>query len=146
MALNAFLQFLLLVFIMVSTTTSAFFIPKVNEKRILSSSQLNMMFGAKKARVVINVDGKTIECEGAVNLRKELIANKIDVYPFKAKITGNCGGAGICGTCAVKVIDGAKNLNPPSKNELNTLRDKPADQRLSCCAKVNGPITIKTKP
>lgn len=147
MAINTFLQFLLLVFIMVSTTTSAFFIPKVNEKRILSSSQLNMMFGAKKAsKVVINVDGKTIECEGAVNLRKELLANKIDVYPFKAKITGNCGGAGICGTCAVKVIDGAKNLNPPSKNELNTLRDKPADQRLSCCAKVNGPITIKTKP
>ena len=111
-------------------------------------SKLNMMFGGSKASkgVVITVDGKKIECAGAVNLRKELIANKVDVYPLKAKITGNCGGAGICGTCAVKVIDGAKNLNPPSKNELNTLRDKPADQRLSCCARVNGPITIKTKP
>ena len=137
---------LLLVFILlISSTITTAFIPKVNGKRI---SQLNMMFGGNKSssKVVINVDGKTIECSGAVNLRKELIANKIDVYPLKAKITGNCGGAGICGTCAVKVIDGAKNLNPPSKNELNTLRGKPADQRLSCCAKVNGPITIKTKP
>lgn len=113
-------------------------------------SKLNMLFGGGKSKssgkIVINVDGKAIECAGAVNLRKELMANKIDVYPLKAKITGNCGGAGICGTCAVKVIDGAKNLNPPSKNELNTLRGKPADQRLSCCARVNGPITIKTKP
>ena len=135
---------LLVVILLISSTITTAFIPKVNGKRI---SQLNMMFGGNKSsKVVINVDGKTIECSGAVNLRKELIANKIDVYPLKAKITGNCGGAGICGTCAVKVIDGAKNLNPPSKNELNTLRGKPADQRLSCCAKVNGPITIKTKP
>jgi ferredoxin len=36
-------------------------------------------------------------------LRKALQANKIDVYPLRAKITGNCGGAGICGTCAVQV-------------------------------------------
>lgn len=135
---------LLVVILLICSTITTAFIPKVNGKRI---SQLNMMFGGNKSsKVVIKVDGKTIECSGAVNLRKELIANKIDVYPLKAKITGNCGGAGICGTCAVKVIDGAKNLNPPSKNELNTLRGKPADQRLSCCAKVNGPITIKTKP
>lgn len=69
-----------------------------------------------------------------------------EVYPLKARITGNCGGAGICGTCAVKVLDGMANLNAPSKNEQNTLRDKPADYRLSCCARVSGPITIKTKP
>ena len=69
-----------------------------------------------------------------------------EVYPLRARITGNCGGAGICGTCAVKVLDGMANLNPASKNEQNTLLDKPADYRLSCCARVSGPITIKTKP
>ena len=110
---------------------------------------MQMLFGggAKKAsgNAVIKVDGKTIVCDGTVNLRKELQKNNVDVYPFKAKITGNCGGAGICGTCAVKVLDGEKNMNPPSKNELNTLRGKPADFRLSCCAKVSGPISIKTK-
>lgn len=112
---------------------------------------LSMFFGGAKkvvnTKIIITVDGKIIESdEKNVNLRKELIANKVDVYPLRAKITGNCGGAGICGTCAVKVIDGAANINPPSKNELNTLRGKPSDQRLSCCAKVTGPITIKTKP
>jgi len=99
--------------------------------------------------VTIKVDGKVIEsAEKTVNLRKTLIENKIDVYPLAAKITGNCGGAGICGTCAVKVIDGAKNFNPPSKNELNTLAEKKkaADIRLSCCSRISGPITIKTKP
>lgn len=110
-----------------------------------------MLFGGTKAKVggkvVIKVDGKTIESsEKTVNLRKVLQANKVDVYPFKAKITGNCGGAGICGTCAVKVLDGAANFNPPSKNELNTLKGKPADFRLSCCSRVSGPISIKTKP
>ena len=118
---------------------------------------------------------------------------------------GNCGGAGICGTCAVKVLSGSENINPPSKNEQNTLKGifyiyvfyikqdmnivsaqifnvyvvywnmhylyiciqykiclnnvmhkflyikymsigKPADFRLSCCARVSGPISIKTKP
>mmetsp|Transcript_7592 Transcript_7592/g.11333 ORF Transcript_7592/g.11333 Transcript_7592/m.11333 type:complete len:150 (+) Transcript_7592:604-1053(+) len=114
-------------------------------------SQLRMMFGggAKAAakKVSISVDGKVIESdEKAVNLRKELMKNNIDVYPLRAKITGNCGGAGICGTCAVKVLSGAENLNPASKNEQNTLKGKPADWRLSCCARVSGPISIKTKP
>lgn len=114
-------------------------------------NQLNMLFGggakaaAKKAS--ISVDGKVIESdEKAVNLRKELMKNNIDVYPLRAKITGNCGGAGICGTCAVKVLSGGDNLNPASKNEQNTLKGKPADWRLSCCARVSGPISIKTKP
>jgi len=110
------------------------------------------MFGMGKKKevpqkVVINVDNKSIVCEEAsVNLRKTLMANKIDVYPLKAKITGNCGGAGICGTCAVRVLEGAQNFNPPSKNEQKTLEGKPADFRLSCCSRVTGPITIKTKP
>ena len=103
------------------------------------------------ARIVIKVDGKTIDvAEKSVNLRKTLQANKIDVYPLVAKVTGNCGGAGICGTCAVQVLDGMKNINPPSKNELKTLAEKkkPVEKgyRLSCCSKITGPVTIKTKP
>eukprot|EP00981_Chlorochromonas_danica_P010907 scaffold3532_cov182-Ochromonas_danica.AAC.10 len=114
---------------------------------------LKMIFGKKaapaaaKKTVEIIVDRKVItSSEASVNLRKTLMANGVDVYPLKAKITGNCGGAGICGTCAVKVISGMENISPASKNEQNTLRNRPADQRLSCCAKVSGPITIQTKP
>ena len=110
-------------------------------------SDLSMIFGKKAAGISIKVDGKTIiSGEKSVNLRKELIANNVDVYPLKAKITGNCGGAGICGTCAVKVLSGGENMSPKSKNEQNTLKGKPDDFRLSCCARVTGPISIKMKP
>lgn len=50
--------------------------------------------------------------EGAgtpVNLRKELMKNKIDIYPLQGKIY-NCGGGGQCGTCAIQVVKGAQNL------------------------------------
>jgi hypothetical protein len=54
-------------------------------------TSLSMMFGGKKTatKIIINVDGKVIDCgDKPVNLRKELMANKIDVYPLRAKITG----------------------------------------------------------
>jgi ferredoxin len=106
--------------------------------------------GSGSKKVIIKVDGKkVIEADSnPCNLRKELQKNKIDVYPLRAKFTGNCGGAGICGTCAVKVQNGMKNINPASKNEQNTLKTKSKDAtdvRLSCCARVSGPIEIKTK-
>jgi ferredoxin len=93
--------------------------------------------------IEIKVDSKSIVTDGSeksVNLRKELQKNKIEVYSLLGKFN-NCGGSGICGKCAVKVIDGAKNISPPSKNELNTLKGK--DARLSCCSRVSGPISIK---
>ena len=92
------------------------------------------------------MDGKTISAEGKnINLRKVCQDNKIDVYPLKTKLGGNCGGAGICGKCAVKVIKGAENISKMSKSEANTLQGKPADVRLSCCSKVSGPIEVKSK-
>ncbi len=43
----------------------------------------------------VTADGKSISiAEKGANLRKELMANKIDVYSLGNKIKGNCGGAG----------------------------------------------------
>jgi len=119
--------------------TSAFFHSSVlTRSRTSARPALSML--------EIKADGKVISvAEKTVNLRKVLQANKVEVYPLKAKLLGNCGGAGICGTCAVQILEGEKNLNPPSKNEQNTLRGKPASYRLSCCARVNGNISCKTK-
>lgn len=44
---------------------------------------------------------------------------------------------------------GAKNFNPASKNELNTINitkgiKNKENVRLSCCARVSGPVTVKT--
>jgi len=100
-----------------------------------------------KTGITITVDGKTIESNSGkegFNLRKELQKNKVDVYSLTGKFN-NCGGSGICGKCAVKVLDGAKNISPASKNEQNTIKvtKLAADNRLSCCARVTGPISIK---
>lgn len=63
-------------------------------------SSLNSRSTAKPAVTIpykITVDKKEIVVDNAShnsNLRKLLISNKIDVYPLRAKLTGNCGGAG----------------------------------------------------
>ena len=81
-------------------------------------TDINMLFnfgkksggssGGKGKAIEINVNGKTLTADPghkAVNLRKELIKNKIDVYSLRGKFD-NCGGSGICGRCAVEVVDG----------------------------------------
>jgi hypothetical protein len=47
--------------------------------------------------------------------------------------------------CSLQILEGDKNMNPPSKNEMNTLKGKPASFRLSCCARVKGNVACKTK-
>ena len=155
-----FLCLIFVVLLALSCQVEAFQ-PRTSRSVTSHCSGLRMMFGlgakksgtgtkGKKGKFTITVDGKQItDVEGPVNLRKVLQANKIDVYPLASKFTGNCGGAGICGTCAVKVIDGMKNFNPASKNEINTINQKKkgaSDIRMSCCSRITGPITIKTKP
>jgi|EP00624_Nannochloropsis_granulata_P000126 ferredoxin len=72
--------------------------------------------GSKKKTFTVTVQQKfykdaelEVDAGAPVNLRKELMKNKIDIYPLQGKIY-NCGGGGQCGTCAVQIISGAKNL------------------------------------
>lgn len=63
-----------------------------NDKMInrRTTSQLYLFGNKASSKVVIKVDGKTITSdEKTVNLRKELMKNNVDVYPLRAKITGN---------------------------------------------------------
>ena len=143
---------LLLVAIFAMMLTSSAFTPPQGGGVRSRAASVSMLFGGGKKKgsstgpITIKVDGKTINAEGKnLNLRKVCQDNKIDVYPLRTKFGGNCGGAGICGNCAVKVIKGAENISKMSKNEANTLAGKPADVRLSCCAKVSGPIEVKSK-
>lgn len=107
--------------------------------------------GGKGKGIAIEVNGKALDVDPtqkSVNLRKELQKNKVEVYSLRGKFD-NCGGSGICGRCAVDVVDGAKNLNPASKNELNTIQitkgiKNKDTARLSCCSRVTGPVSIKT--
>jgi len=51
-----------------------------------------------------------------------------------------CGGRGICGGCAVRVLKGA--LAPPEGSEYSLLRKAPEGVRLACQARVSGAVTI----
>jgi ferredoxin len=108
--------------------------------------------GAKKGVSVTVSEGskllKEIESPEPTNLRKLLLANKVDIYKFTDKFN-NCGGGGSCGTCRVRVTEGAKNCNPKSPIETKLLATKGnfgEDVRLSCCTKVSGPVSITIKP
>ena len=59
----------------------------------------------------------------------------------------DCGGVASCGTCQVRVIEGAQNLSSPEQDELDCLEDygvalKP-EHRLACQAEVNGDAVVE---
>lgn len=54
-----------------------------------------------------------------------------------------CGGAGVCGSCAVKVLEGAENLTPPTQAEKDFFGEIEND-RLACQVKIkNGTVKLR---
>lgn len=60
-------------------------------------------------------------------------------------IAAVCGGAGVCGRCKVKIIEGVENISPISKKENDYLTDeeKKNNIRLACMTYVKGNIRIE---
>jgi adenylate cyclase len=58
----------------------------------------------------------------------------------------SCDGIALCGFCRVQVLDGLENLTPPGSEERRVLAAQHAgdDERLACCARVKGPVTVTT--
>ena len=56
-------------------------------------------------------------------------------------IAAPCGGRGVCGKCAVKIIEGT--ALPPDDGELKGLTIAPPGIRLACRARVDSPVTIR---
>jgi ferredoxin len=75
------------------------------------------------------------------NLRKEALANGIDIYGFPYKYL-NCRGHGLCGTCRVQV-DPDWNLSDRTNAEERKLKAAPL--RLACQANVEGDINCYTQ-
>jgi len=68
------------------------------------------------------------------------------VHQASLPLGQSCDGAVVCGFCRVRVLAGAASLTPPAAEErrlLGTLQARP-DERLACCARVAGPVTITT--
>jgi ferredoxin len=53
-----------------------------------------------------------------------------------------CAGRGLCGRCDLEILDGVERLSPEAEDERETrLRDgRTASRRLSCQARVHGPV------
>jgi len=90
----------------------------------------------------VSAQGKTFQCEPGANLRKVLLANRVDVYNGQARVI-NCRGIGTCGTCAVQVEgevsepnwkDQARRSLPPHDPNRNL--------RLSCQTEVLGDVKV----
>jgi len=58
-------------------------------------------------------------------------------------IIAACGGAGFCGTCVVRLVEGK--LTPPSEHELDLLGKNRAEEgyRLSCCTQPESDVIIE---
>ncbi|CAM9180871.1 unnamed protein product [Pylaiella littoralis] len=92
----------------------------------------------------IMVGGVTLKAKTGDNLRKTLLAGKVEVYDMVGKMT-NCNGGGQCGTCAVQV-DEADGWDPRSDWEAKKLKGRPESQRLACQTIIQGDATVVTKP
>lgn len=89
--------------------------------------------------VVRHVDGPTVEVRAGLSM---LEMSRAAHVPHASL----CGGRGRCGTCRVRVVDGARHLPAPSTLELETLARIDAGEgvRLACqCIPERGPLTLE---
>lgn len=56
-----------------------------------------------------------------------------------------CEAEGICGACGLRVLHGAQNLSPegPAETQVKAANRVPQEQRLSCLARVRGPVQVR---
>jgi ferredoxin len=86
--------------------------------------------------------GKLIECESQVNLRKVLLINGVDLHNGGSQVI-NCRGLGTCGTCAVKVEGEVSAANWRDQTRRSLPPHSPAsDLRLACQTQVLGDVKV----
>jgi ferredoxin len=94
---------------------------------------------------------KEIQVPAGANLRKEALQAGVSLYPGIHKVA-NCHGFGTCGSCRVLITKGMENASPKGILESARLGVSLAyignenTMRLACQTKVNGDITVTTKP
>jgi ferredoxin len=87
--------------------------------------------------VITGDEETTIEVDRDDNLREALLERGFPVYGTLSQYA-NCGGRGLCSTCTVEV-DPA----PEPTHWHDTAAVRFGYPRLSCCIKVEEPLTIR---
>ena len=90
------------------------------------------------ARITIANDGRTIETSAAISILNTLMREVVSIQHV-------CGGKAQCGTCRVRIVEGAQFLSPMLEREKTRLAatDAPPDYRLACQTYVFGNVTIE---
>merc|ERR1712146_584299 len=90
---------------------------------------------------------KTIQIQAmkGQTMRRVLLDSGVDLYDMKGKAT-NCGGAGQCGTCVVKMTIPDDDWTPMPSFEKKSLKKYDADCRLSCMVIIEGDCSVKIRP
>ena len=94
---------------------------------------------------------KEIQVPAGANLRAEALRAGVQLYPGVHRFL-NCHGLGQCGSCRVLITKGMENVSRKGLLESARLAVSLAyigneqKMRLACQTKVNGYITVETKP
>ena len=94
---------------------------------------------------------KEIQVPEGANLRKEALAAGVQLYPGIHRVA-NCHGFGTCGSCRVLITKGMEHTSP--RGLLDAARmgmslgyiGKEQTMLLACQTRVNGDITVVTRP
>lgn len=78
-------------------------------------------------------------------MRKVLLDAGVDLYDMRGKAT-NCGGAGQCGTCVVRMKIPGEDWTPMPSFERKKLKKYEADCRLSCMVIIEGDCFVEVRP
>jgi ferredoxin len=94
---------------------------------------------------------KEIQVPAGANLRTEALRAGVQLYPGVHRFL-NCHGFGQCGSCRVLITKGMENTSRKGLLESARLAVSLAyignekEMRLACQTRVNGDITVQTKP
>ena len=95
-----------------------------------------------------NVEVASVRCEpSGREVRVVHDTNLLDaVLQTGLGLGQSCDGIALCGFCRVKVVEGGENLTEMAEEERKVLAAQHAgdNERLACCARISGPVTITT--
>jgi ferredoxin len=101
--------------------------------------------------ITFTSEKKEIQVPAGANLRTEALRAGVQLYPGVHKVL-NCHGLGQCGSCRVLIPKGMENASRKGFMESARLAVSLAyigneqTMRLACQTRVNGDITVETKP
>ena len=96
----------------------------------------------------LDLEVATVRCEpSGREVRVVLGSNLMDaVLQAGLPLGQSCDGVAMCGFCRVRVVEGIENLSAVGAEERKMMAAQHAgsDERLACCARVRGSVTVTT--